>query len=141
MPGEAGVAIGGAIGTASLLFFWALGDIILGMLTFFTRGKKIIVESAEWCSLGRFSRAQDRARGGFIMRRLFFIAIALCGFANAKADQVPKFSQFPAREYSRGPTGRLNLSDPHAYSYRTRLREGAQQGANFAGHYTVVTWG
>lgn len=75
------------------------------------------------------------------MRRLFFIAIALCGFANAKADEVPKFSQFPAREYSRGPTGRLDLSDPHAYSYRTRLREGAQQGANFAGHYTVMTWG
>lgn len=75
------------------------------------------------------------------MRRLFFIAIALCGVSNAKADQVPKFSQFPAREYSRGPTGRLDLSDPHAYSYRTRLREGAQQGANFAGHYTVVTWG
>ena len=73
-------------------------------------------------------------------RRGFFIAIALCGFTNAKADQVPKFSQFPAREYSRGPTGRLDLSDPHAYSYRTRLREGAQQGANFAGHYTVVTW-
>jgi hypothetical protein len=74
-------------------------------------------------------------------RRLFFIAFALCGFTNAKADQVPKFSQFPAREYSRGPTGRLDLSDPHVYSYRTRLREGAQQGANFAGHYTVVTWG
>src|SRR3984893_1822633 len=74
-------------------------------------------------------------------RRGFFIAIALCGFTNAKADQVPKFSQFPAREYSRGPTGRLDLSDPHAYSYRTRLRQGAQQKANFAGHYTVVTWG
>jgi hypothetical protein len=46
-PGEAQVAIGGAIGTASLLFFWALGDIILGMLTFFTRGKMIIVEITE----------------------------------------------------------------------------------------------
>jgi hypothetical protein len=66
---------------------------------------------------------------------------ALCGVANSKAGQLPKFSQFPAREYNRGPTGRVDLSDPHAYSYRTRLREGAQQGANFAGHYRVVTWG
>jgi hypothetical protein len=75
------------------------------------------------------------------MRRMFLIALALCGVANAKADDLPKFSQFPAREYSGGPTGRLDLSDPHAYSYRTRLREGAKQVANFAGHYTVVKWG
>jgi hypothetical protein len=60
------------------------------------------------------------------MRRVFLIALALCGVANAMADELPKFSQFPAYEYSRGPTGRIDLSDPHAYSYRTRLREGAQ---------------
>ena len=72
---------------------------------------------------------------------VFITAFALCGVTNAKADQLPKFSQFPARKYNRGPTGRVDLSDPHAYSYRTRLREGAQQGANFAGHYRVVTWG
>ena len=72
---------------------------------------------------------------------VFITAFALCNVTNAKADQLPKFSQFPARKYNRGPTGRVDLSDPHAYSYRTRLREGAQQGANFAGHYRVVTWG
>jgi hypothetical protein len=77
-----------------------------------------------------------------VLSGLVFITVfVLCGVANAKADQLPKFSQFPAREYNRGPTGRVDLSDPHAYSYRTRLREGAQQGANFAGHYRVVTWG
>ena len=80
--------------------------------------------------------------GPRILNGLVFItAFALCGVTNAKADQLPKFSQFPARKYNRGPTGRVDLSDPHAYSYRTRLREGAQQGANFAGHYRVVTWG
>ena len=44
---QEGLAIGGTIGTTALLFFWALGDIILGMLTFFTRGKMVMVETIE----------------------------------------------------------------------------------------------
>jgi hypothetical protein len=61
---------------------------------------------------------------------VFITAVALCGVTNAKADQLPKFSQFPAREYNRGPIGRVDLSDPHAYSYRTRLREGVLPSVN-----------
>ncbi len=38
----AGAAIGTAIGVSMLVGLWACGDIILGMLVFFTRGKKII---------------------------------------------------------------------------------------------------
>ena len=41
--GQAGAAIGAALGTAFIFTFWALGDIILGMLVFFTRGQKILV--------------------------------------------------------------------------------------------------
>jgi hypothetical protein len=40
-----GAAIGATMGTGMLLVLWALGDLILGMLTFFTRGKMIIVET------------------------------------------------------------------------------------------------
>ena len=32
-------------------------------------------------------------------------------------------------------------SYPGASRFRTRLREGAAKGPNFAGHFTVVTWG
>jgi hypothetical protein len=41
---QAGWAIGSAIGFASLLVLWAIGDIILGILVFFSRGDKIITE-------------------------------------------------------------------------------------------------
>jgi hypothetical protein len=39
-----GAAIGTTIGTSVILFFWAAGDLILGALTMFTRGDKIITE-------------------------------------------------------------------------------------------------
>jgi hypothetical protein len=36
----------------------------------------------------------------------------------------------------------VNLaSHPRAREYRTALRSGAAKGPNFAGHFTVVTWG
>jgi hypothetical protein len=56
---------------------------------------------------------------------VFITAVALCGVTNAKADQLPKFSQFPAREYNRGPIGRVDLSHPHALWLR-----GAGRGVN-----------
>jgi hypothetical protein len=41
---EVGRAIGSAIGVASLLTLWAVGDVILGFLVAFTRGDKVITE-------------------------------------------------------------------------------------------------
>jgi hypothetical protein len=43
---QAGRAIGSAIGFASLLTLWAIGDIILGILVIVSRGDKIITEEA-----------------------------------------------------------------------------------------------
>lgn len=40
---QAGAAIGGTIGVGILLFFWAAGDLILGMLTMFTRGPRVLI--------------------------------------------------------------------------------------------------
>ncbi|MGX9178109.1 hypothetical protein [Mesorhizobium sp. BHbdii] len=40
---KAGGAIGAAIGTGMLVFFWVAGDIILGLFTLMTRGKKILI--------------------------------------------------------------------------------------------------
>lgn len=39
----AAVVLGGAIGTSMVLWFWVLGDIVLGMLVFFTRGRRILI--------------------------------------------------------------------------------------------------
>jgi NADH:ubiquinone oxidoreductase subunit 6 (subunit J) len=42
--GRAGVAIGATFGTGFILFFWMCGAVILGMLTYFTRGPRITSE-------------------------------------------------------------------------------------------------
>lgn len=41
---QAGTAIGATIGTGLVLSIWAAGALILGLLTLFTKGKKVIVE-------------------------------------------------------------------------------------------------
>ena len=40
---KAGTAIGATIGTSVLLFIWAMGAIILGILTMMTRGQKTLI--------------------------------------------------------------------------------------------------
>ena len=56
------------------------------------------------------------------------------------SQSVPQFAQFPSPAY-RGPIGRVDLSSPNVYQYRTRLQNGARQPPNFAGHYQLVQWG
>lgn len=43
---RAGATIGGTIGTGVILFTWACGSVILGLLVMMTRGKKIIERCA-----------------------------------------------------------------------------------------------
>jgi hypothetical protein len=41
-----------------------------------------------------------------------------------------------------GRPARVDLtSDSDAPRFRTRLTEGAAEGPNFAGHFTIITWG
>lgn len=40
---RAGTAIGGTIGVGFVIFFWACGSIILGIVTLLTRGQKILI--------------------------------------------------------------------------------------------------
>jgi hypothetical protein len=40
---KAGGALGATLGTTMLLLLWVLGTIILGALTFFTRGRAVLI--------------------------------------------------------------------------------------------------
>ena len=54
----------------------------------------------------------------------------------------PRFEDFPATEEFSGTPAPVDLaSQPWASLYRTVLREGAADGPDFAGAYTVVSWG
>jgi hypothetical protein len=57
-------------------------------------------------------------------------------------NTAPPFSAYAVRGTFVGPIAPVNLqSHPEAARFRTRLREAARNGPNFAGHYTVATWG
>jgi hypothetical protein len=69
---------------------------------------------------------------------LFFCFVPL---AAESAAQEPRFERFPARVY-RGRVAPVNLRSARgAGTFRTRLREGAREGVNFAGHFSLVSWG
>ena len=63
--------------------------------------------------------------------------------ADVPAD-APTFSRFAttAEDTLHGAFARPQVdADPRSRMFRTVIREGAREGANFAGHYKVVTWG
>ena len=57
--------------------------------------------------------------------------------------RLPRSEDFPVPKSDRfrGKPVPVVLSSKRARMYRTVLREGAKRGPNFAGHYTIVTWG
>jgi hypothetical protein len=53
-------------------------------------------------------------------------------------------TDFSVNEIFAGPTVMPRLdrrTTPNEWRFRTRIRKGAAEGPNFAGHYTVMTWG
>ena len=87
------------------------------------------------------------------LTRAILAAVAVCAFAahgggaqaqtrKPRAERpAPRFEDYPARGVYRGPVARVRLDSKTARMFRTRLREGASTGPNFAGRYTVVIWG
>jgi hypothetical protein len=51
------------------------------------------------------------------------------------------FQKYPARIGFTGKPAKPLLVTPLERSYRTQIREQAQKGPNFAGHYTLAQWG
>ena len=75
--------------------------------------------------------------------KLLLAVLCVCFLAAttlAQAGATPRFQDYRARAY-KGRVARVNVNgSAQARGYRTRLREGARRGVNFAGHYTLHTW-
>jgi hypothetical protein len=56
-------------------------------------------------------------------------------------EHAPKFSDFPAKTMFKGKPAPVRIKGKKASMFRSTLRDGAKNGADFAGHYTVVVWG
>lgn len=74
------------------------------------------------------------------MKTLMFLLVA--SVLQSGAAETPRFESYAVTNVFRGKPAPLDLkSHPRAREYRTRLREGAKEKPNFAGSYTLVTWG
>ena len=55
---------------------------------------------------------------------------------------APRFEQYPALEAFGGKIAAPDIhASPDVKMFRTRIREAAKSGPNFAGHYTIGIWG
>ena len=68
--------------------------------------------------------------------------VLLVGHTVVATTALPRFEDYPSTEaFSVRPAPVVLASARYGPTYRTRLRAGAQSGPNFAGAFTVVTWG
>ena len=78
------------------------------------------------------------------MKILILFVIAVCVASTecfAQKKPLPRFEDFPVAEKFTGEPAPVKIVGPHARMFRTILRVEAAQGPNFAGHYTLATWG
>jgi hypothetical protein len=61
--------------------------------------------------------------------------------ADAQDKPLPKFEDFKVTEVFKGAPAKPILQSSGDRMFRTRIREGAARGPNFAGHFTIAVWG
>lgn len=71
-------------------------------------------------------------------------ALALCAsliMSTAATASAPAFEDYLPHAAHDGPNAEVQLVTEEDRMFRTRLREGAREPADFSGRYKVVTWG
>jgi hypothetical protein len=69
------------------------------------------------------------------------LAIALVAWPQHTGNSFPKFKDYPVSEMFSGKPAPPKLVRPGDRLFRTRIRDGAAKGPNFAGHYSIAEWG
>ena len=73
---------------------------------------------------------------------LLFIVVVTSLRTKAQKNNLPRFEDHPVMKTFSGKPAPLKLpSHSKARLFRTMLKLSAEKGPNFAGHYTVGTWG
>jgi hypothetical protein len=68
-------------------------------------------------------------------------ALAVAAPPQSAGGRFPQFEDYPAREIFNGKPAPPKLLRPGDRLFRTRIREGAAKGPNFAGYYSIAEWG
>lgn len=73
--------------------------------------------------------------------QLIFAAAFMTGGALAQESRPPRFEDYPVQKRFTGKPAPVKISHPRARQFRTMIRTQARNEPNFAGHYTLATWG
>lgn len=74
-------------------------------------------------------------------RSMTLTSVLLGALIAGQAMTLPSFSDYPALSYFHGSPAKPILKTSHQRMFKTRIREAMQNGANFAGRYTIAYWG
>lgn len=72
---------------------------------------------------------------------VILVAFLACWSPQAQAQRSLRFEEYPAPTTFKGKPAPAKIVGPSARLFRTVIRRGASEGPNFAGHYTIVSWG
>ncbi|MFM0646936.1 hypothetical protein PQR14_21645 [Paraburkholderia bryophila] len=78
------------------------------------------------------------------MKRLFLalFVLAMCGIGRTFADEpLPRFDAFPVENVFNGQPAKVKIISARDRKFATRLRQLSGQKPNYAGHYTLASWG
>lgn len=71
--------------------------------------------------------------------RFVFASAVWC--LSALAQDLPKPEAYPVKESFQGTPAAAKIASDADKRFRTRIREGAMNGPNFADHFTIIQWG
>jgi hypothetical protein len=75
------------------------------------------------------------------MNALVIAWLSLWSAAFPPTHKPYPFDKYPVTKTYQGKPAPPLLDTPRSREYRSRIRNGAKEGPNFAGHYTVISWG
>lgn len=85
---------------------------------------------------------QRRSPSASVRRLALFCWVVLSATSLAQTKTSPRFEDYPSPVVFSGRPAPVVLSSArYGRTFRTRLRNGAQKGPNFAGAFALVTWG
>ena len=67
--------------------------------------------------------------------------LVISSWAQNPSSLIPQFTEFPAGEVFSAKPASPKFVHSGDQRFRTRIRDGASRGPNFAGHYTIADWG
>src|SRR5512143_3606792 len=75
--------------------------------------------------------------------RLLLFMLPACALAQTKLNsaRLPEFDDFHVKEVFKAKPESPRIIRPGDRLFRTRIREAAAKGPNFAGHHTIAEWG